>query len=143
MHVVRLIWAATLFLLMGLSVARSEMRPSAPRDRAEIRQVVEAQLKAWREGDQVRAYALAASGLRARYPLPAFVELVRRGYPEIAYNTRAELGSVVDDGSSAMVSVRVFGAGGRGVRYRYLLVREDQGWRISGVIGEVRPINEV
>ncbi len=127
-------------LLVG---AEPELRPSAARERTEVRRVVGAQLAAWRGEDFPRAYALAASAIREQIPLPAFIAMVRKGYPEIADNTRAEMGPVVDNGTSARMSVRVFGREGRVANVRYLLVREDGEWRISGVVGETRPLNDV
>jgi hypothetical protein len=113
------------------------------RERAAIHAVIETQLAAWRAGDHSEAYALAAAGIRARYSLDAFVALVQRSYPEIAGNVRAELGAPVVDDTGARISVRVFAREDRSVNYRYLLVRENGAWRISGVIGETRPLNDV
>jgi len=126
-----------------LAGAETELRPSAARERTEIRRVVGDQLAAWREEDFPRAYALASSAIRAQFSLPAFIAMVRKGYPEIAHNTHAEMGPVVDNGTLARMSVRVFGREGRTASVRYLLVREDGAWRISGVVGETRPINDV
>jgi hypothetical protein len=59
---------------------------------------------------------------------------VRRGYPEVWANERAEFGVVRDDGVRAWVEVRVFPHGGTSARYHYELLRESVGWRISGVV---------
>jgi len=138
-----LVLAGLLMQVSFLGGAEPELRPSAARERQEVRRVVEAQLVAWREEDFPRAYALAASALRAQFSLPAFIAMVRKGYPEIAFNTRAEMGPVVDNGTAARISVRVFGREGQAANVRYLLIREDGAWRISGVVGETRPINDV
>jgi hypothetical protein len=59
---------------------------------------------------------------------------VRDGYPEIWANARAEYGLVRYDGARATVTVRVFGAGGESAAYDYVLVREEDVWRIAGVL---------
>jgi hypothetical protein len=41
---------------------------------------------------------------------------------------------VRDDGARATVTVRVFGAGGESAAYDYVLVREEDVWRIAGVL---------
>ncbi len=132
--------------LAGACASRADAadgRSASIRERGAIHAVIEAQLAAWRAGDHPGAYALAASGIRQRYSLDAFVALVQRSYPEIAGNLRAELGVPVVNDAGARISVRVFASEERAVNYRYLLVREDGAWRISGVIGETRPLNEV
>lgn len=138
-----LILTSLLMPAVTLGGAEPDLRPSAASERKAIRRVVEAQLAAWRGEDFPRAYALAASAIRTQFPLPGFVAMVRKGYPEIAFNTRAEMGPVVDNGRTARMSVRVFGRDGRVANVRYLFVRENNEWRISGVVGETRPLNDV
>ncbi len=138
-----LLFTLALVALHPASGAEADMRPSRPVVRAALVAVVDAQLEAWREQHFTGAYALAAAGIRAHFPLEAFVAMVRQGYPEIADNVRADYGSAVDNGDAAMLSVRVYPREGSPVNRRYLLVREDGVWRIAGVIGETRPLNEV
>ena len=140
----RLAWCGLAMLLMtNAARAAGAMKPSVPAARTEIHAVVQAQLQALRDGAFPAAYALAAEGIREKFTLEAFVKMVQGTYPELARHVRAELGSAVDDGSAAMISVRVTLRDGSSVRYRYLLQREAAGWRISGVVGEKRPLNEV
>lgn len=119
------------------------LRPSGPAVRAELAEVVARQLQAWREDRTADAYACASTTLRAQFPLAAFVAMVRRGYPEIAANRSAEFGIARDDGARAEIFVRVVPARGAAVRYRYLLIREPDGWRIHGVIPDDRRRDDV
>ncbi|MES1194742.1 MAG: DUF4864 domain-containing protein [Opitutus sp.] len=110
---------------------------SKPEVRKELVGVVDAQLAAFRSGDFKRAYGFAARPLRAQFTLKEFTAMITRSYPFIAHNERAEPGLPMDDGETATLAVRVFGAGGKSADYRYLLTREADGWRISGVLPEL------
>jgi hypothetical protein len=122
-----------LFLLGTVRAAAAEPRASTAAVRQEIVAVIAAQLAAFREGDPGGAYALASADLRAQRPPAAFAEIVRRNYPEIWTNTRAEYGIVRDDGARAAVAVQVYSKTGDAA-YDYELVRERSGWRIRGVL---------
>lgn len=110
------------------------MRASKPAVRTEIVEVIDGQLAAFRTKEVGRAYAYASTGLQRQTPIRRFAILVRDGYPEIWANSRAEYGLVRDDGTRATVTARVFGAGGESAAYDYVLVREDEVWRIAGVL---------
>lgn len=136
----------TLALCLGvtfLSAAEPALRPSRPEVKAALEAIVSAQLTAWREQRPADAYACASASIRAQFPLEAFVVMVRRGYPEIATNRRAEFSDARDNGATGELSVRVIPAEGRPVRYRYLLVREGAGWRIQGVLPDTRRREQV
>jgi Domain of unknown function (DUF4864) len=125
-------------------VARAQepaMKASKPAVRKEVIAVIEGQLTAFRAGEVMRAYAYAARGLQEQTPLPRFVQLVRQGYPEIWTNTRAEFGLVHDDGERATTTARVFAKDGTSATYDYLLVKEEDVWRITGVLRH-EPRNE-
>ncbi len=136
----------TLLLWLGgalLTAAEPALRPSRPDVKVALETIVSAQLTAWRENRPADAYACASASIRAQFPLEAFVVMVRRGYPEIATNRRAEFSAAQDNGRIGEVSVRVTPAEGSPVRYRYLLIREDAGWRINGVVPDTRRRDEV
>jgi hypothetical protein len=131
--------AAAVLIGAGLALASDAsdlLLPPAskPVMRRVIIGVIEGQLAAFRSGDTAAAFAAAASPLRARLSIAQFVTLVRRGYPEVWSNERAEFGLVRDDGFRAWVEVRVFPHGGASARYHYELLKEPVGWRISGVV---------
>ena len=129
------------------------------RSTAEVRRqvvgVVESQFAAFRDGDYALAYSFAASGLQqqltvaaseqtkdgrllpqaelAKRAVAAFERMVKDGYPIIAYWRAVSFGEVEDNGREAVVQVSVQGRGGRTRFFRYVLVREGNAWRISGV----------
>lgn len=129
-------WLVSLGLVAMVGVAgavAAEMRASKPEVRREVIAVIDAQLEAFRQGDQARAYRYAAKELRAQKPLAVFVEIVRTSYPEIWSSRRSEAGIVRDDGGRATVTVQVYAESGD-ASYDYSLVRETAGWRIHGVL---------
>ncbi len=107
------------------------------RSSAEVRRqvvgVVESQFAAFRDGDYALAYSFAASGLQQQLTVAAFERMVKDGYPVIAYWRAVSFGAVEDNGREAVVLVSVQGRGGRTRFFRYVLVREENAWRISGV----------
>jgi hypothetical protein len=125
------------FTLVGGNVGAAEpggMRASKPAVRTEIVEVIDGQLAAFRAKEVGRAYAYASTGLQRQTPIRRFAILVRDGYPEIWANARAEYGLVRDDGARATVTARVFSADGESAAYDYVLVREEDVWRIAGVL---------
>ena len=128
------------WLLLSLPMAQAaELHYSKAEVRKELVALVDTQLAAFRTGDFARAYERAAAPLRAQFTLKEFTVMVEQSYPLIAHNERAEFGLTMDDGENATLTVRVFGAGGQSVDYRYALARESAGWRISGVVPEKSP----
>ncbi len=109
-------------------------KPSKPEVRKEVVAVIEGQLAALRAADYKKAYTFAAAALRAQTPLPQFQRIVETNYPEIAKNTKAEIGIVRDDGTHADVLVQVYSKDGS-AGYDYGLVKERDGaWRIDRVL---------
>ena len=132
----KFILAAILAGWVGV-VARAEepaMRASKAAVRQEVVAVIEGQLAAFRAGEVGRAYGYAAAGLQMQTPPRRFAQLVRDGYPEIWANTRGEFGLVRDDGARAMLTARIFAKDGTSAAYDYVLVKEDDAWRIAGVL---------
>lgn len=126
-----------MFALAGGTAWAAEpggMRASKSAVRTEIVEVIDGQLAAFRTKEVGRAYAYASTGLQRQTPIRRFAILVRDGYPEIWANARTEYGLVRDDGTRATVTTRVFSAGGESAAYDYVLVREDEVWRIAGVL---------
>jgi hypothetical protein len=122
-------------LMAGLTLNASEgtMPVSKAVVSEEVLAVVAGQLAAFRTPDLPKAYAYASIALRAQTPLPAFVRMVQRTYPEIWANTRAEFGVVRDDGRRAKLVVQVF-AKEAVATYDYVLFKEEDGWRIGSVL---------
>jgi hypothetical protein len=101
--------------------------------RAELLNVVDSQLTAFREDDYPKAYTFAASSLRAQLPLPAFEHMVKAGYHFITQSRSAQFGIILDNGDAAVVNVAISNHSGRVRQYQYLLQRERTGWKIFAV----------
>jgi len=131
---------AWLVLLATTGAAEPEMRLSPRKVRDEVRTVVEAQLAALQAGDFATAYEFAARGIRRQFDERLFAAMIRRGYAPLLKPDKTDLGVVRDDGEgTAQVSVTVTDRQKRSTVYRYWLAKEDDVWRISGVMLEQRP----
>lgn len=120
--------------------AEPEMRLSPRKIREEVRAVVVAQLEALRAGDFATAYDFAARGIRRQFDERLFAVMIRRGYPALLRPGEAEVGAVRDDGKGTVqVTVTVTDRQKNITAYRYWLVNEENGWRISGVMRELKP----
>ncbi len=126
--------------MLAAGAAEPVMRLSPKQVREEVRTVVQGQLAALRAGDFATAYGYAAAGLKARFDDQVFAAMIRRGYPLLLQAKEAELGVVHDrDGELAEVTVSVRDRQKHPVVYRYVLVHEPEGWRITAVTLEQRP----
>ena len=127
-------------LLAGARAAEPEVHLSPKKVRDEVRAVVEAQLAALKSGDFGTAYEFAARGIRRQFDERLFAAMIRRGYAPLLKPDKTELGLVRDDsGGTAQVSVTVTDRQKRSTVYRYWLAKEEEVWRISGVMLEQRP----
>lgn len=139
-HRRRMRYFAILFLLLGLNGATAAwaQEPGLKVSKAEVRKdvlaVIEGQLAAFRAEDVPKAYGFASRALRRQAALPVFSQMVQFGYPEIWANTRAEFGLVRDDGVRATTTARIYAKDGKSATYDYVLVSEEKGWRIAGVL---------
>lgn len=125
--------------LMLATLSTRAAEPGAPRAsklavKAEAVAVIEGQLSAFRAGEVGKAYAYAAASLQSQMPVRSFARLVRDGYPEIWKNQRAEFGLMRDDGRRATLTARIFATDGTSAAYDYVLFKEDDVWRIAGVL---------
>ena len=127
-------------LLAGAIAAEPEMRLSPKKIRDEVRATVEGQLAALATGDFAAAYEFAAAGIRRQFDEQVFALLIKRGYAPLLRPAKKDLGVVRDDGEgSAEVMVNVTDRQKHSTVYRYRLVREEDGWRIAGVVPEQEP----
>ncbi len=104
----------------------------------ELSAVIEAQLAAFRADDYPKAYTFAATEIKDMFAERDFEKMVRTNYAVIAKSTVTEYGVAFDTGEEAVVNVRVQNAEKQSVEYQYLLKKEENGWKISGV-SEVKP----
>ena len=132
--------ALLLGLAAGAQAAEPGMRLSPKKVRDEVRAVVEAQLAALQAGDFATAYDFAARGIKQQFDERLFAAMIRRGYTPLLKPDKTDLGVVRDDGEgAAQVSVTVTDRQRRITVYRYWLAKEEDVWRISGVMLEQRP----
>lgn len=133
----RMVLALGFFLFWTLAAtARAEELPtrlSQPEVRSALVGVVRRQLSALQANDWKLAYAQATREFQSLVPLRRFIALITENYPVVARNTRAEFGLPRDNGRVAIVPVRVFSANGS-EPYNWILVKEGDGWRITGVV---------
>ena len=129
-----------LSLLTAVEAAEPEMRLSPKKIRDAVRTVVEAQLAALRAGDFPAAYALASAGIKAQFDERIYAAMIRRGYAPLLRSSAADIGVVRDKaGQEAQVTVTLQDQQKRSTVYRYILVREEDGWRVNGVTLEQKP----
>lgn len=95
--------------------------------------VVVLQLASIRRGDFEEALKIAAEPLRNRFSPETFGIMIRNGYASLAASTAEKVIGVDIQTSIASVLLKVSSATGPPAFYRYDLVREDGGWKISGV----------
>jgi hypothetical protein len=123
--------AAVLFL--GSAAARAEDAVSAGDARA-VREVIEAQLDAFKKDDAARAFSLATAAIRERFgSADNFLEMVRGSYA-VVYRPRSVLFEtpVLIDGG-VVQPVRMTDAEGRGWIALYPMQRQPDGsWRTNG-----------
>lgn len=107
----------------------------------ELFAIVHQQLAAFRSVDFESAYRQAASGVRQKFTVQQFEDMVRRNYPEMTRATRVEFGLVRVQGGSALVQVFFFAENGSVRSFLYSLTNERKAWKIDGVqeLKGVRP----
>lgn len=108
--------------------------PVAAGDARAVRQVVEAQLKAFAADRSDQAFAHAAPAIQAQFRDPAmFMEMVRRSYPMLI--KPASVGFMQPEAADGVIvqGVRFRDRDGRLWQAVYQLERQrDKTWRISG-----------
>ena len=114
---------------------------SATAQRLELTRVIDSQLAAFQREDFAGAYGFATEGFKEQFSAEALEKMVRNGYPGMLRSRGASYGVVVDNGRDAVVIVVLTGLSGRLHHYEYFLVREPDGWRISGVLQVALPGN--
>jgi hypothetical protein len=133
-----------IMLLLGLAAnlpaAEPDLRISPKPVSAAVKAVVTAQLAALQAGDIKAAYAFAARGIRMQFDERLFGLLMLRGYAPLLQHRQADLGLVRDNGAGAAeVPVTVIDGRKLSTSYRYQLVLETSGWKVSGVVLEQKP----
>jgi hypothetical protein len=133
---IRRLLLALLLVLVALPAWAQTVKP-APKEATEP---IMKQLEAFRRGDFDTAYNFASSEIREQFDRPAFEQMVKGGYPEIAQSTFATVVScaIAPDGH-VYVAVKVRGANGNSIEAFYDLVLESGQWKINGVASKPDP----
>mgnify|MGYP005841796305 CR=1 FL=1 len=103
-------------------------------DRAEIRSVIERQLKAFQNDDAIGAFAFASPGIQMRFKSPEnFMEMVKTAYQAV-YRPRSVLfEDLTKMGGVLTQPVLLLDAEGVLMRALYLMEKQaDASWRING-----------
>jgi hypothetical protein len=133
-------WFGILITVAGaagfLSAAESgsTLPPSIEATRQEISAIVHQQLDAFKVRDWERAYTFAAAGIREKFSLSDFTAMVQSNYPQLLQGRAASDLAITDDGVRGTLELRVVTTDDALAHFRYFLQREDNSWRIVGVI---------
>jgi hypothetical protein len=130
----RFLALAILTICSSFAWAADGMKPSEMKTKETLHAVISNQLAAFRADDYAAAYVFADREIKTRMPLESFERMVRAGYPIIAHSISAKFGLTFDNGDEAVVNVRVHGQDEEALSYQYLLRRDGESWRISGVV---------
>lgn len=120
----------------GLKLSTDEARKS-------LHSVITQQMEAFRAGNYEAAYTYADETIKSAYSLEMFERMVQSGYAAIAHSVSATCGLTLDNGSDAVVSVRVQGSDEKTTEYQYRLHWNGKAWKISGVVASQSPALEV
>lgn len=130
---------ACLALLLVLLAVPAAAQPAKPAPK-EATEPVMKQLEAFRRGDFDTAYTFASADIQQQFDRPAFEQMVKGGYPEIAASSFATVvSSALAADGYAYVAVKVRGANGKDIEAFYELVLESGQWKINGVAAKPDP----
>jgi hypothetical protein len=126
----------TLFALaLLLGAAQASAQPSvAPADAKAIREVIEAQLDAFRKDDAARAFSLATPGIRETFGSPErFMDMVRNSYAVVYRPASVAFEAPVIVDGQVVQPVRLTDSQGRAWIALYPMERMPDGnWRTNG-----------
>jgi len=121
-------------LLIGLATTAEAQADMSETDRAAIRQVIEAQVDAFRRDDGDAAFGLASPAIQGMFGTSeVFMDMVRQGYQPV-YRPRAfDFSEIVELNGQPAQKVHVIGPDGRPVTAIYPMRQLPDGtWRIDG-----------
>ena len=128
----RTILAALAVVLAFYGTACAEV---APGDRAAIRQVISAQIDAFKRDDGAAALAFAAPNIQAKFVDGAhFLAMARTGYMAVVRPRSVTFGDLTpEDGGKLQQKVELVGPSGEAALALYDMEHEADGrWRIAG-----------
>lgn len=109
--------------------------PSAKADdTADIRAIIEGQLLAFRADDAEKAYSFAAPIIKEIFPTQdSFIEMVRKGYPQVYRSKSFEFGTLDDTDYGLAQFVSITDEAGQKWTALYTVEKQKDGsWKISG-----------
>lgn len=120
-------------ILLGCPVASAQSPLPAP-DAKAIRDVIEAQLDAFRKDDAPRAFSLATPGIREVFGTPEkFMEMVRGSYAVVYRPASVAFQPPLELDGQVVQPVRMIDAQGRAWIALYPMVKQPDGqWRTNG-----------
>jgi hypothetical protein len=98
---------------------------------AELYEVVRQTIEAVREADFPRAYDQVSSGFQEKFNIEAFTDQLRQDFPDTRKIERIEFGRVWQRGRQALVHVYFFLPNGDIVPCLYVLIHEENAWKID------------
>ena len=104
-------------------------------DRTAVRQIISAQIDAFRHDDATTAFGFAAPPIRATFgDAPHFLAMVRQAYPLIYRQHSFSFGtSMTDEHGRLLQKLRLVGDNGNEAVALYTMEKEPDGnWRIAG-----------
>src|SRR5260370_34525173 len=125
---------ALLGLSLGLAFGAQAQSDVSDADRAAIRQVIQAQVDAFRRDDGDAAFGLASPAIQGMFGTPAiFMDMVPQGYQPV-YRPRAfDFREIVELNGQPAQKVHVIGPDGQPVTAIYPMRQlPDRSWRIDG-----------
>ena len=130
----------SLALLLVVCVAGpAAAQPARPAPKEATEPILK-QLEAFRRDDFDTAYTFASADIQQQFDRPAFEQMVKGGYPEIAESVFATVvSSALAPDGHAYVAVKVRGANGNNIEAFYELVLESGQWKINGVAATPDP----
>ena len=135
----RRVWAVRLAILLAAITGPAWAQQVSPAPKEATEPIIR-QLEAFRQGNFDAAYAFASADIQAEFDRPAFEQMVKGGYPEIAQSAFASIvSSTLAPDGHAYVAVKVRGTNGKSIEAYYDLVLESGQWKINGVASRPDP----
>lgn len=122
-------------------VQQIEWREATQTERMAAIRSIQSQLKAFRSNDYKTAVKYQSSGLQRNFTsLEAFRTMMRRRYPQFTNYQSADFGVARADpkGTRVLVPIELTGRDKVKVRALYIMVKENQVFRVEGVMGGLR-----
>ena len=130
----RLLCALCALLLAAAPLLATAQSAVSPDDARAVREVIEAQLDAFRKDDAARAFSLAAPGIREKFGSPEiFMDMVRSSYAVVYRPRSVTFEAPLGVDGQIVQPVRMTDDEGRGWIAIYPMEHQPDGsWRTNG-----------